>query len=194
MVWFYPSVAFALSKYSKYFQSHYGLILSRYYIPRPLHEEIPFNPTMVWFYRSETCWYSESKRSLSIPLWSDFIMNMADRIIKETLFQSHYGLILSEVVKTPLGLMYKFFQSHYGLILSIHTFRYQAVLPVSFNPTMVWFYPSLSLKDTVYSSDFQSHYGLILSLRSRWFVSTVTLSIPLWSDFIDWPDLWTDKR
>ncbi len=78
-----------------------------------------FNPTMVWFYPERYPNKREIELSLSIPLWSDFIKNCrgnqsthnvnlsiplwSDFIVVATLddgttvtlFQSHYGLILS---------------------------------------------------------------------------------------------------
>ncbi len=96
MVWFYlliastsPSISLFLSiplwsdfivrdvfhpkVVEKYFQSHYGLILSE----------------AIWKEISEV-------KTLSIPLWSDFIKKRKARIwFDNCVFQSHYGLILS---------------------------------------------------------------------------------------------------
>ena len=58
----------------------------------------------------------------------------------------------------------KHFQSHYGLILSYQLPLREVQVLLTFNPTMVWFYRNVSLHDL---SDHSS------------------LSIPLWSDFID---------
>ncbi len=67
----------------------------------------------------------------------------------ETIFQSHYGLILSDLYKNKKirNLAKDYFQeinfqSHYGLILSCNVSQH-AVRPSEdevFNPTMVWFY------------------------------------------------------
>ena len=96
---------------------------------------------MVWFYR--LIWFCSCIRmhTLSIPLWSDFIT----------------------LVYNVLHLRSTFFQSHYGLILSLFKHIYGIWKEISFNPTMVWFYPAV--KRLVY--------------RSK-----IKLSIPLWSDFI----------
>ncbi len=56
------------------------------------------------------------------------------------------------------------FQSHYGLILSLRELAVEGKLNETFNPTMVWFYPAENL------------YTITVNL---------TLSIPLWSDFIN---------
>ena len=147
------------------FQSHYGLILSRSTqesIRLPLLKA--FNPTMVWFYQSTTKSTRVSQDTLSIPLWSDFIS-----IIRWTLsgtnyfFQSHYGLILSQLLHTTTPLNY-----------------------ITFNPTMVWFYLDMMarLPDKIDSlsiplwSDFINGGTGVKGKRGF-------LSIPLWSDFIE---------
>ena len=97
-----------------------------------------------------------------------------------TSFQSHYGLILSGKVPARVGAV-SHFQSHYGLILSVWKKKQKSkeklsiplwsdfialatatATPVTFNPTMVWFYHAGIQANTVHS----------------------VLSIPLWSDFI----------
>ena len=55
------------------FQSHYGLILSRNNTKGLSWKYLPFNPTMVWFYRVATAVPTTALFLLSIPLWSDFI-------------------------------------------------------------------------------------------------------------------------
>ncbi len=56
------------------FQSHYGLILSWDFSGASNLDELPFNPTMVWFYLfSEKKIGASAEEALSIPLWSDFI-------------------------------------------------------------------------------------------------------------------------
>ena len=106
---------------------------------------------------------TEHKYWLSIPLWSDFIA------------------VYPEMTLPAL----KCFQSHYGLILSIR-WTFERLIPHStFNPTMVWFYHVNYHVVAFVWENFQSHYGLILSfeplsVRNR----AETLSIPLWSDFI----------
>ena len=99
-----------------------------------------FNPTMVWFYQ-----VSEKKggwEKLSIPLWSDFIfalkyvfkslnwllsiplwsdfISTSCKVASTTFcdFQSHYGLILSQIRAAKANWTSLSFQSHYGLILS----------------------------------------------------------------------------
>ena len=170
---------------NSYFQSHYGLILSdAMSIMRTLTEA--FNPTMVWFY-PETAFNLEAEpvedfqshyglilsiaenkkrelqKWLSIPLWSDFIVEGEPEDVPYISFQSHYGLILSGVELQQHRSHRCTFQSHYGLILS-------AVMTI-FNFVTI--------------SPFQSHYGLILSVGyPEWPVYFNQLSIPLWSDFI----------
>ncbi len=129
------------------------------------HNGHAFNPTMVWFYPQLTRQWMGRITLLSIPLWSDFIIVRSGATIDFYYdFQSHYGLILSSTVKSCLE------QSK-----------------ESFNPTMVWFYHFNKSNDFYEAFGFQSHYGLILShawcdvARSLWY-----LSIPLWSDFIDY--------
>ena len=54
------------------FQSHYGLILSKYIVYNNIANQL-----------------------LSIPLWSDFIFEIFEEDGNTIVFQSHYGLILS---------------------------------------------------------------------------------------------------
>ena len=139
MVWFYHNGLYLFIVRCEAFQSHYGLILSQ----RTLSVY-----SKVW--------------SLSIPLWSDFIL--LQRSQTETWnFQSHYGLILSwrffnrsferSLLSIPLWSDFiarpvragrpagSHFQSHYGLILSKFLEHLASVSPeLAFNPTMVWFY------------------------------------------------------
>ena len=143
---------------------------------------------MVWFYLTELMDEPLTK-TLSIPLWSDFIPVIYYHVYNNSHFQSHYGLILScrlaFVIKSPLP-----FQSHYGLILSLKTAGTTYTSHTHpFNPTMVWFYLAEALleqetrvllsiplwsdfilkfakKALLEPHDFQSHYGLILSRRS----------------------------
>ena len=118
---------------------------------------------MVWFYQDYVLTKILWNSSLSIPLWSDFIV--ADAQHKSDVrdsFQSHYGLILSgsgdlerikgKELSIPLWsdfIIWDYinpiwnainFQSHYGLILS-----------------------NEKQHSYLIENDFQSHYGLILS-------------------------------
>ncbi len=167
-----------------------------------------FNPTMVWFYPQ----YAQSSSFwvviLSIPLWSDFIYLWLGKIqVHLTDFQSHYGLILSRCTGWR-NHRFSSFQSHYGLILSLQRPQQCNRITRPFNPTMVWFYHSYIHVVAYVRVGFQSHYGLILSQISKMqreidrlnfqshygliLSSTsideragdVSLSIPLWSDFI----------
>ncbi len=147
-----------------FFQSHYGLILSRAWVGWDTTTKAAFNPTMVWFYRCSISNSSNVHEDLSIPLWSDFITTVRyGRLMSLAGFQSHYGLILSRVqtstdcsnqwLSIPLWsdfidmrkrvrihvLMH--FQSHYGLILSEREDWHPTMEILPFNPTMVWFYP-----------------------------------------------------
>ena len=129
----------------KFFQSHYGLILSDRQSILGQEKESPFNPTMVWFYhvlrRCKTLYTNVLQ--LSIPLWSDFIMCLLANSISSL----------------------KFFQSHYGLILSSYNAPVNVPHCATFNPTMVWFYRKTKIYGIQVKANFQSHYGLILSFR-----------------------------
>ena len=123
------------------FQSHYGLILSVLECKKIGLNEATFNPTMVWFYQYKSIQSWHNSEVLSIPLWSDFIeYRKGGGPPFRGPFQSHYGLILSTRSLYPY----------------LHRWR-------SFNPTMVWFYPSNLGTTTATVANFQSHYGLILS-------------------------------
>ena len=102
----------------KYFQSHFGLILS----------EIHINSSM------QAYW-------LSIPFWSDFIassIKALSNLLKRYGFQSHFGLILSrssQRVRRPV--VSGNFQSHFGLILSVSDEEKVEVKDRAFNPILV---------------------------------------------------------
>ena len=148
-----------------HFQSHYGLILSWKASERAAVWELPFNPTMVWFYPLFRNPDSSSSLSLSIPLWSDFIRGLRNQPASEHLsFQSHYGLILSCCFPRNLNAPLR-----------------------TFNPTMVWFYLGLvfGLTLTVMLLSIPLWSDFIVKEKLRTSVSPAwDLSIPLWSDFI----------
>ena len=106
------------------FQSHFGLILSVLHGLRVFHSmidlSIPFWSDFIWRCRTD----GESRRHiLSIPFWSDFIDDVLLYEITELAFQSHFGLILS-LHFVPKQYISKAFQSHFGLILSQSGFFY----------------------------------------------------------------------
>ncbi len=169
MVWFYQSGKRAHKCGVCSFQSHYGLILSRFTGVRMRKVICTFNPTMVWFYPG---WvdYEITVYQLSIPLWSDFISEMA----RERISRIHTAF-------NPTMVWFYLFD---GVYTNPGT--------ITFNPTMVWFYRFTTLMglQRFIQINFQSHYGLILSGVSNTIIRKNTgLSIPLWSDFIDWMHL-----
>ncbi len=171
------------------FQSHFGLILSSSssrivststftlsipfwsdFIgikPSPSDAEyFPFNPILVWFYRS-------GRRDYEVQA--------------NPHFQSHFGLILSleqEVGISESALTFNpilvwfylvkkhqwvvqspVFQSHFGLILSVFSVdvKGKTYNVATFNPILVWFY---------HTPEFRNVHFIF------------GLSIPFWSDFI----------
>ena len=122
-----------------------------------------FNPTMVWFYPIELYWRRADDDDLSIPLWSDFIFLSADSRSSAASFQSHYGLILSWKGTYLVKRWY-----------------------VTFNPTMVWFYPPISTRHLheVFSSFNPTMVWFYRKILDDAGVPANILSIPLWSDFI----------
>ncbi len=77
------------------------------------------------------------------------------------------------------------FQSHYGLILSRKTKIAQLTTLHSFNPTMVWFYPYAKQKQqNLVSSLSIPLWSDFIDRTPRTAVISTILSIPLWSDFI----------
>ena len=124
-----------------------------------------------------------------------------------SIFQSHYGLILSFNIpsfRRPC----RSFQSHYGLILSPVNHRYLPVTQNAFNPTMVWFYlgrtvqnaedgwfafnptmvwfylPTQSRQEARRSAFNPTMVWFYLKTCFRVEIFNTSLSIPLWSDFI----------
>ena len=198
MVWFYH-FGVDSSQFTSLpgFQSHYGLILSLYFcyecwkviwLSIPLWSDFistrrrditrktknAFNPTMVWFYLVATRGELPRPDGLSIPLWSDFISEKALFIVyyTEDIFQSHYGLILSDLL------------------------RGYCSQRVPFNPTMVWFY--LERYKRQHHKEHQRKLSIplwsdfIMLPRVRTAFYSV-LSIPLWSDFI-LCKIWAENR
>ena len=169
MVWFYlcsrrinQSIWFA-------FQSHYGLILSRYIKQQKACLINTFNPTMVWFYLANESQHACYFDRLSIPLWSDFIcFNTIFYVVirkpfNPTMVWFYHNYIYalkndSGRLSIPLWSDFidwqkcsrksrkNFFQSHYGLILSQYRIDIKAKTKLTFNPTMVWFYHRELLK------------------------------------------------
>ena len=163
MVWFYPTNCGFTNHSSENFQSHYGLILSKYdglsavkdfLLSIPLWSDFiccrssliivslySFNPTMVWFYPEKYATLTSKNDSLSIPLWSDFIFVPEVLCVwSTTAFQSHYGLILSSQ---------KLSHNNPFSLLSI--------------PLWSDFIAKLNQRIDRIHRVFQSHYGLILS-------------------------------
>ena len=136
----------------------------------------PFNPTMVWFYPSADDCIILKDFKLSIPLWSDFITKLLEKTTKE------------------LGN----FQSHYGLILSYNTWEEPYAKYTAFNPTMVWFYPKtiymmFSINYQAFNPTMVWFYHSQEDILTFW---ALRLSIPLWSDFIEYEkrDEMEDKK
>ena len=123
---------------------------------------------------------------LSIPFWSDFILWLVQwQELGAKFFQSHFGLILSNLcimllltywclsipfwsdfiitfVRSEFAYI-RTFQSHFGLILSTIRAGGAPAVRIAFNPILVWFYLTVSIRKC-----------LLVFL----------LSIPFWSDFI----------
>ena len=126
MVWFYHRFRIEKERMKNYFQSHFGLILSNWRDGRYVCRERPFNPILVWFYHHLKLALPPGLRSLSIPFWSDFIV----------------------IKKKELTCQLTIFQSHFGLILS-RCSRCTVCLSLSFNPILVWFYRFSSERESV---------------------------------------------
>ena len=116
MVWFYLEKSVITHRCGSYFQSHYGLILSKWKVG-----EVRPHGTLsipLWSdFITEKAAKMAGLLTLSIPLWSDFIPERVILYKCKTSFQSHYGLILSN-------------STIFELLNSLYPF----------NPTMVWFY------------------------------------------------------
>ena len=143
LVWFYLDKVYAVDVSFPDFQSHFGLILSRFYNSE-LHEfHAAFNPILVWFYPRCNWFCTDNWWVLSIPFWSDFILQLVLKIIMNSLY----------------------FQSHFGLILSHCVLKIALLHHLSFNPILVWFYHPERGQVKLPEKSFQSHFGLILSLN-----------------------------
>ena len=126
---------------------------------------------------------------LSIPFWSDFITKGESPVVLlKSDFQSHFGLILSQKIKTAEQELNKpfnpilvwFYQKHTckrscrnrklsipfwsDFIIFGSVLAFVSIWP--FNPILVWFYPSVIAEMSFSESFFQSHFGLILSVRT----------------------------
>ncbi len=169
---------------------------------------------MVWFYLPAEWVIYRPRPSLSIPLWSDFIIPDKNKKTKAYLsFQSHYGLILSWLQRTfqwleqctslSIPLWSDFIAFPNNAMRELEAFNPtmvwfyltwdeepQYLMFTAFNPTMVWFYQELV--------EVSEQLWLLLSipLWSDFILSeivyyvTINLSIPLWSDFISTLNCW----
>ena len=125
------------------FQSHFGLILSR------------FDVTLEFHWKGFQSHFGLILSNIyTQPLGS----NRPD-------FQSHFGLILSKRSKEIFLLPHHFFQSHFGLILS--SYPYSQYISLTSFQSHFGLILSTPVLDTIMASlsiSFQSHFGLILSL------------------------------
>ena len=118
---------------------------------------------MVWFYLITARSGLQKAWRLSIPLWSDFILtNSYCCFGKITAFNPTmvWFYLKNDEIRE---LYWEHFQSHYGLILSNISISSPKPINGPFNPTMVWFYLAYEKYTTLFIVNFQSHYGLILS-------------------------------
>ena len=103
-----------------YFQSHYGLILSREEVQRPIHVREPFNPTMVWFYH-----------------WAANIGREDYKTFNPTMVWFYQIVIVYQKVEYPYN---SFNPTMVWFYLPVPTPKFHSLVE-AFNPTMVWFYP-----------------------------------------------------
>ena len=147
MVWFYParvSLKSAFSWNATCFQSHYGLILS-----------FP-----------DTATTTERSTKLSIPLWSDFILDL-DRELTCLFLPFNPTMVWFYLIRAEID-FYRCRNLSIPLwsdFIVLWVTRNDLFILLTFNPTMVWFY---------------------LRVSCPLLPSGTSLSIPLWSDFISW--------
>ena len=211
MVWFYHIFIIRTNDGTKYFQSHYGLILSLKFSARFFQTFPAFNPTMVWFYRINSGGYDFYEKHLSIPLWSDFILQSVQSLRKNSLQPFNPTMvwfyhcrirsqIRTSVLSIPLWSDFIINEvEHVGvkIFLSIplwSDFIVQKYIELLSNlselsiPLWSDFIERVRENPRRAFMPFHAHYGLILSrgLMGSWARLPVPklLSIPLWSDFI----------
>ena len=175
------------SKYKILLQTFNPILVWFYRVPPSIFSSfLSFNPILVWFYQQDVTYRMQQCFFLSIPFWSDFIQHLPVMLLISTvIFQSHFGLILSQLHENPF-VHRVCFQSHFGLILSTsQTINFNSIFVFqshfglilsraigytwdrhhrSFNPILVWFYQPDNCTDFQEARNFQSHFGLILSL------------------------------
>ena len=167
-----------------------------------------FNPILVWFYLYEFLKSMYDYDILSIPFWSDFILAastltdyweglsipfwsdfiwyaMASNPNPCIHFQSHFGLILSDLFRGSIIHIRSWLSIPFWSDFIREFKRTVDRILITFNPILVWFYLlSFSTTSTACLS-FQSHFGLILSIYTKHTNRKhKNLSIPFWSDFI----------
>ncbi len=142
LVWFYPTATAVLSCEHTHFQSHFGLILSCENTFRERRQPPSFNPILVWFYPVLTS-IPSSLNSLSIPFWSDFIespspvwplsiLSLSIPFWSDFIAQGFFNH-LWDFRRLSIPFWSDFIPS---------PSQYTRTVPLSFNPILVWFYPT----------------------------------------------------
>ena len=213
MVWFYPSTILCFSSAdsppfnptmvwfyhytleqrewtsSPHFQSHYGLILSRAHNTRSDLQKTLSIPLWSDFIRGYSCSVSQETSRLSIPLWSDFINIVISyrwcgmETFNPTMVWFYQAILYFPTTKT-LSLSIPLWSDF------IYTKSHRLANCVVWLSIPLWsdFIDETELRKEIEKTSFQSHYGLILSFTELMNEPlTANLSIPLWSDFIIYP-------
>ncbi len=171
--------------------------------------DVTFNPTMVWFYHESPFVYFTSVNITFNPTMVWFYPSSPSSFLKYLyFFQSHYGLILSHrTSRMQFMLSWSFNPTMVWFYLL--KFKSNPVWRLAFNPTMVWFYQIT--RQNRFTVDVQAFNPTMVWFYRKWdikkllytnwtfnptmvwfyhFTSSeqnaelLTLSIPLWSDFI----------
>jgi len=146
LVWFQLSVAYKPSSLILTFQSHFGLISTKF------ENRICVNRILSIF-------------QSHFGLISTFPLNLS-KSSSESIFQSHFGLISTEYMlkikcSESMCLSIPFWSDFNSNKLKSMGVRY-----ITFNPILVWFQPSLASPPLVSPChNFQSHFGLISTIR-----------------------------
>ena len=119
------------------FQSHYGLILSELSSSTSWKAGTLSIPLWSDFIIQFGAAAIDSVATLSIPLWSDFI-HYSRRVVVDVfgVFQSHYGLILSRSVENSKRLVVVLSIPLWSDFIQMHKQDKLSFRP-AFNPTMV---------------------------------------------------------
>ncbi len=173
---------------ARYFQSHFGLILSIEYFEKLVERGFAFNPILVWFYRPSQSTRTVPLWELSIPFWSDFIDMFSQKILQMSMAFNPILVWFYLFAQVKLWRRYIHLSIPFWSDFILESGAWPVELQVLSIPFWSDFISRYQFNPIQLCFVFQSHFGLILSegYIGALGLTKLRLSIPFWSDFISW--------